>query len=276
MQTSQLTNLIDVDNILTDVNNEITSDFYYITKLLKDQNIHHSWYELFIGTYSSLVPILKQIDELRNDGTSIFPPANDIFKVFRKDINNIKIVLLGQDPYPKKGHAMGLAFSVNKEIVMAQSVCNIFKELKNEYPERKYNFTHGDLTTWSDRGIFLLNCALTVIEGKPNSQQKLWTWFTDICIKYICLKRSNVVFLLFGANAINKTNIINKINTDKKNLSQKFDSTKTNNIELNNIKLNKIVTCTHPSPMSAHNGFFGSNVFKKVDEKLGEPFDWSN
>ena len=147
---------------------------------------------------------------------------------------------------------MGLAFAVNKEIVMAMSVFNIFKELKVEYPECKYNFSHGDLTAWSDRGMFLLNSALTVIESKPNSQQTMWSWFTDLCIEYICITNSNVVFLLFGANAISKSNII------KKNISNP-----------------KIVTCTHPSPMSAHNGFFNSNVFKKVDTLLEEPFDWS-
>jgi uracil-DNA glycosylase len=242
----------DIDNIINEVNETLLSDFSYMVNLLIKHGIHKSWYKLFLGTYKKLVPILKKIDEIRNDGINIFPPSNDVFKVFRKNIDDIKIVLLGQDPYPKKGHAMGLAFSVNKEIVMAMSVFNIFKELKAEYPERKYNFTHGDLTAWSDRGMFLLNSALTVIEGKPNSQQSMWTWFTDLCIEYICCANPSVVFLLFGANAISKSNIIKK-----------------------NISNSKIVTCTHPSPMSAHNGFFNSNVFKKVDALLEKPFDWS-
>jgi len=247
---------------LTEINQLINSDFVYILKLLYKHNIHKSWYKLFIGTHIKLVPILKQIDELRNT-ESIFPPANDIFKVFRNDIDKIKIVLLGQDPYPKKRHANGLSFSVNKDIVMAQSVYNIFKEIKAEFPERKYNFLHGDLQAWNDKGIFLLNSALTVIEGKSNSQQNMWTWFTDLVIKYICIEKSNIVFLLFGANAINKSNIINDINViRKKNKDDKF-------------KQNHIVTGVHPSPLSAHRGFFGSNVFRLVEEKLGESFDWS-
>lgn len=250
----------EINILLAETSAELNSDLAYMVQLLQKYNIHKSWYQLFINTHTKLVPILKKINEIRQLGeVNVFPPANDVFKVFTKDINDIKIILLGQDPYPKKGHAMGLAFSVNKDITMAMSVFNMFKELKMEYPERKYNFVNGDLTPWFDRGMFLLNSALTVIEGNPNSQQSMWTWFTDICIEYICAhilkSNANIVFLLFGANAISKSHIIRKI------LPQ---------------TLTKIVTCTHPSPMSAHNGFFGSNVFKKVDELLDEPFDWSN
>lgn len=254
-------NILDeeIDNLLIEVNNELESDLAYIINLLRTHNIHKSWHKLFIDTHNKLVPMLKEIDVMRDEGeVNIFPTKNDVFKVFTKGIDDIKIVLLGQDPYPKKGHAMGLAFSVNRNIVMASSVYNMFKELKTEYPERKYNFLHGDLTAWADRGMFLLNCALTVIEGKANSQQAMWTWFTDLCIEYMCQyireNNINVVFLLFGANAISKINIIKLI------LPQ---------------QLIKFVTCTHPSPLSAHKGFFGSNVFKKVDALLDKPFDWS-
>lgn len=251
--------LEEINALLIDIEAELNSDLAYMINILQTHNIHNSWYQLFISTHKKLVPILRKIDEIRNDGlVNIFPLENNVFKVFTKDINEIKIILLGQDPYPKKGHAMGLAFSVNKDITMAMSVFNMFKELKMEYPERNYNFSNGDLTPWFERGVFLLNSALTVIEGKPNSQQSMWTWFTDICIEYICHNifehKRNIVFLLFGANAISKSNIIKQILPSS---------------------LIKIVTCTHPSPLSAHNGFFRSNVFKKVDELLDEPFDWS-
>jgi uracil-DNA glycosylase len=243
-----------LDVLIDEINLVINSDFTYIVTFLHRHNIHPSWYKLFVSTYKKLVPILRQLDEMRINGSeNIFPLENDVFRVFTKSIDEIKIVLLGQDPYPTKDHAMGLAFSVNKNIPMAKSVSNIFKELKIEYPERKYKFTHGDLTAWADKGIFLLNSALTVIESKPNSQQFMWTWFTDLCIEYLCKQKSDIVFLLFGSNAISKSHIIKNI-----------------------IDKPKIVTCTHPSPMSAYNGFFKSDVFKRVDALLDEPFDWSN
>jgi uracil-DNA glycosylase len=174
-----------------------------------------------------------------------------IFKVFEQNINNIKIILLGQDPYIKKDQAMGLSFSVPKNVKIPPSLYNIFKEIKQQFPERNYNFTHGDLTEWQSKGIFLLNSSLTVELGKSNSHQSKWTWFSDAVIKYIDNKRDDVVFLLLGRNAIDKQ------------------------IFIKNNK-NHIITGVHPSPLSAYNGFFESKVFKKVENKLNCIFDWSN
>ncbi len=249
-QTKLDESTIDIKRILSNISDIIESDFSYILNILIKYNIHQSWYELFISNHVKLSQILKQIDKARSIQT-IYPPENLVFRVFEADITDIQIVLLGQDPYIRKDQAMGLSFSVPQNIMTPPSLVNIFKELKLEFPERNYNFTHGDLTKWSNNGIFLLNSALTVIEGRSNSQQSMWSWFTDKVIEYINTKRSNVIFLLLGRNA-----------TDK-------------HIYVNQTK-NKIVCGVHPSPMSAHTGFFNSNIFKKVEEKLNHQIDWSN
>jgi len=195
---------------------------------------------------------MKKIDVSRLSNT-VYPPEELIFKVFETDIDSIKIVLLGQDPYIKKGQAMGLSFSVPDSVPVPPSLNNIFKEIKYEFPDRNYVFNKGgNLTKWYESGIFLINSALTVIEGKSNSHQNIWTQFTDEVIRYIDLRRSNIVFLLLGSNAISK---------------KKYISPDTKN---------HIVTGVHPSPLSAYNGFFQSGIFVKTEEKLGEKIDWSN
>jgi uracil-DNA glycosylase len=244
-QTNQM-----VDQILSDVQILNNCSETHIINLLYSHNIHSSWYELFLSNHQRLSETIKLIDSQRETKT-IYPSQNLVFKCFESDIADIKIVLLGQDPYINKDQAMGLSFSVPKTTPIPPSLYNIFKEIKAEYPERKYEFTHGDLTKWSTNGVFLLNSALTVIEKKSNSQQSLWSWFTDLTIEYINSKSSNVVFLLLGRNAIDKHVFV--------------DKTK-----------NKIACASHPSPLSAHTGFFGSEIFKKVEQKLGSDFDWSN
>jgi uracil-DNA glycosylase len=240
-----------IDELLSEINELNKSDTTYLVNLLVNSNIHKSWYELFLQTSNLLTNTMKQVDQSRLSNT-VFPPPELTFKVFESDINSIKIVLIGQDPYIKKGQAMGLSFSVPDDVVQPPSLYNIFKEIKTEFPDRKYKFDKsGNLTKWFESGVFLLNSALTVIEGKSNSQQGIWTQFTDEVIKYIDSKKSNVVFLLLGSNAIGKKYYINSNN-------------------------NHIVTGVHPSPLSAYNGFFNSGIFIKVEEKLGEPFEWLN
>ena len=222
----------------------------YLHWFLIHHNIHKSWYSLFSSLNIKLFTLVESIDKERSTKV-IYPDSNNVFKVFRYNINDIKILLLGQDPYHNINQAMGLSFSVPKDIKIPPSLLNIFKELKNEFPDKKYNFTHGDLTKWSNKGIFLLNSALTVIEKTPNSHQELWSWFTDQVINYIDNNRDNIIFLLLGKNAKMKKKYIND---DK----------------------NHIIEGIHPSPLSAHNGFFNSNIFIKIDDKLDKPFDWSN
>jgi uracil-DNA glycosylase len=241
----------EIDTLLTEVDGISNCDITYLINLLINHNIHSSWFELFIEQSPILINTMRNID-LSRQTLSVYPPSNLTFKVFETDINSIKIVLLGQDPYIKKGQAIGLSFSVPDGVTMPPSLHNIFKELKEEFPERKYKFDKGgNLTKWSESGMFLLNSALTVIENKSNSQQSLWSNFTDKVIEYINMKRTSVVFLLLGLNAASKKKYID-----------------------NNV--NHIITGVHPSPLSAYNGFFKSDIFKKVEEKLQEEFDWQN
>ena len=148
----------------------------------------------------------------------------------------IKLVILGQDPY-----IYGLAFSIpKKHKKIPQSLKNIFKEIKNSYPDYIIP-SNGSLLRWvKEEKILLLNSALTVIKGKSNSMMKIWQAYTDKLIKFISDTNNHTVFLLMGNFAISKSNLI-----DTKH---------------------KIFTTKHPSPLSAHNGFFGSNVFKNIND----------
>lgn len=182
---------------------------------------------------------------------SYFPPKDKIFQSFEL-ISNIKVLILGQDPYHGYDQANGLAFSVNKGIKIPPSLRNIFKELNNEYG---YDMPqHGDLSSWSKQGVLLLNSILTVESNKPSSHKKLgWEDFTNNIIKHISDNEKNIVFLLWGNFAKSKEDLINK---DK----------------------HLILKSTHPSPFSANKGFLGCDHFKKCNEYLEEkninPIDW--
>ena len=183
----------------------------------------------------------------------IYPSMFDIFNSMKMTaFKDVKVVLLGQDPYHNQGQAMGLSFSVPDGVDKPPSLVNMFKELKNELGiEINKN---GNLIGWAKQGVLLLNTVLTVREHQPNSHKgKGWEVFTDSIIKKISDLKSGVVFLLWGANARSKKALID----GQKHL---------------------ILECAHPSPLSAYNGFFGSGHFKKTNEyliKMGKtPIDW--
>ncbi len=174
----------------------------------------------------------------------IYPKGNNIFSSFELcPFDKVKVVIIGQDPYHGKNQANGLCFSVNNKTALPPSLKNIFRELKNNYP----NFTYkdGDLSNWAKQGVLLLNSILTVRENAPGSHSKFgWEKFTDLVINLISKKKFNVVFLLWGSFAISKKEIIEKKNS------------------------HLILTSSHPSPFSAHKGFFGQNHFKKTNNYL--------
>jgi uracil-DNA glycosylase len=181
----------------------------------------------------------------------VYPPKDDIFRVFTMPVTDIRIVLLGQDPYHGPGQAHGLAFSVPDNIQIPPSLRNIYKELQQEFPERNYKFHSGNLKRWADKErIFLLNTSLTVEEHRPNSHVDIWSEFTDDVIRFIDKNNTKCVFLLLGNYAKDKAKLINNTN--------------------------RIVTGVHPSPLSASKGFFGSDIFRKVELLLGEKVNWVN
>jgi uracil-DNA glycosylase len=206
--------------------------------------MHSSWNSLFEQYDIDLNLIFSPED-------TVYPKREDVLKVFELPVDEIQVVLLGQDPYHGPGQAHGLSFSVPDKIKVPPSLVNIFKELNSEFPDRKYNFVSGNLEKWFTREkIFLLNASLTVLKSKPGSHLDLWEEFTDDVIKYISDNNPKCVFMLFGNFAKRKREYIQ----DK----------------------SKIVTAAHPSPFSAHSGFFGSDCFKKTELILKKSIDWQN
>ncbi len=183
----------------------------------------------------------------------IYPDMHDLYNCFRyTPLDNIKAVILGQDPYHEPNQAHGLCFSVKKGVKLPPSLVNIYKEIEDDLGITEPNC--GDLTKWANEGILLLNTTLTVREHAANSHSKCgWAWFTDSVIKLISENTQNVVFILWGGNARSKAPLI--------------DETKHFKIQ-----------SAHPSPLSAYNGFFGSKPFSKTNGYLKsvgkEPIDW--
>ena len=173
----------------------------------------------------------------------IYPKQNEVFNAFRyTDFDNVKVVILGQDPYHGPNQAEGLSFSVSNEVLKPPSLKNIFKELENDlgipFPE------HNSLKPWAKQGVLLLNAVLTVEEHKPTSHKdKGWEKFTDNIIREINKRSTPTVFILWGAYARAKKTLI----TNPKHY---------------------IIESAHPSPFSARNGFFGSKPFSKTNEFL--------
>ena len=184
---------------------------------------------------------------------TVYPNMEDIFNALKlTSFKDTKVVIIGQDPYHGFGQAHGLCFSVKKGVVPPPSLKNIYKELKNDIGFEIPN--HGELTSWAKQGVLLLNNVLTVREGLPNSHKgKGWEIFTDRVIGELNKKETPVVFLLWGANAQKKAEIIT------------------------NPKHYKLMT-VHPSPLSASRGFFGCRHFSKTNEILQKnrinPINW--
>ena len=186
--------------------------------------------------------LMKTVDKKYNT-TTVITPKNKIFTAFDfTSINELKVVILGQDPYHGEGQAQGLAFSTPSSMKNPPSMRNILKEIMDDYGLSLC--ANGDLSSWARQGVLLLNTILTVEEAKAKSHHKIgWEVFTDNIIKAISTECENVVFILWGANAISKEKLI--------------DESK-----------HKVLTGVHPSPLSAYRGFFGCKHFSKTNEYL--------
>lgn len=184
---------------------------------------------------------------------TIYPDMHDIFNSLKyTSYSDVKVVIIGQDPYHGPGQAHGLCFSVKKGIEPPPSLKNIFKEINEELGTSIPN--HGELTSWAKQGVLLLNTVLTVRRGQPNSHKGLgWEKFTDKVIELLNKREEPIVFLLWGANAKQKQSLITN-------------------------PQHPVLCCAHPSPLSAYNGFFGCGHFKACNEfliKNGKaPIDW--
>lgn len=198
--------------------------------------------------------ILQFLAQEKQAGKIIYPNQNELFNAFKETpYEQVKVVILGQDPYHGPGQAHGLSFSVKPGIKPPPSLKNIFQELNTDLNLPIPN--HGCLDKWATQGVLLLNTALSVEESKPQSHAKIgWTVFTDNVIKKLNNYPKPLVFLLWGAHAKNKREFI----TNKKHL---------------------ILTAAHPSPFSVHQGFYGCRHFSKANAFLEahgrKPIDWS-
>lgn len=185
--------------------------------------------------------LLNTVSKLYEEKT-IYPPKKDVFNAFRLNYEDVKVVILGQDPYHGEGEAHGYAFSSLKTPI-PPSLKNIYKELYDDLKIEK-NMLDGNLLPWVKQGVMLLNTGLTVEKDKPNSHKDLpWDIFTDEVIRKLNEREKPVVFILWGNNARKKKDLI----TNKKHL---------------------VIESAHPSPFSARNGFFGSKPFSKTNNFL--------
>jgi uracil-DNA glycosylase len=217
-------------NIIKTINKDWKDELLLIYK--KDESIQKSF---------------KNIDNILSNSTKkktiIYPPMPLIFHAFNYfNIQECKVVILGQDPYHQPGQAIGLSFSVPDSMRIPPSLKNIYKELCSNNPDYQMPKT-GNLTHWVEQGVLLLNTSLTVFEGEPNVHSKYWTEFTNKIIKLVSDKNEHIVFMLWGNNAKNKDKFIN-------------------------ITKHLILKSVHPSPLSASRGWFGSNHFNQCNDYL--------
>ncbi|MCP3863553.1 MAG: uracil-DNA glycosylase [Aestuariibacter sp.] len=198
--------------------------------------------------------LMARIDAERAAGKAIYPPASEVFNALTlTPLDDVKVVILGQDPYHGPGQAHGLCFSVQPGVKTPPSLVNIYKELAQDI-EGFHVPEHGNLTAWAEQGVLLLNTVLTVEQGKAHSHAK-WGWetFTDAVIKSVNDTQQGVVFLLWGSHAQKK--------------GQNIDTQK-----------HYVLNAPHPSPLSAHRGFLGCRHFSQTNTLLSQqgktPVNW--
>lgn len=217
--------------------------------------IEESWKKELQGEFKkdyfkSLIRTLKQ---KKAAGKEVYPVGSEIFNAFKlTPFKDVKVVIIGQDPYHGPGQAHGLCFSVNKGVIIPPSLKNIYKELVTDV-----NFvtpSHGQLSEWAQQGVFMLNASLTVERSKPMSHAKIgWSSFTDAVIQILNERKQHLVFLLWGNFAKEKGKLIDT-------------------------KKHTVLTAAHPSPFSAYNGFFGCRHFSETNKSLAtfglQTIDW--
>lgn len=242
---------------------EILSQFFKKLRIVSNYlggnkmvNLENEWNELLHGEFEKeYYKNLRQFLITEYKTQTIYPNMYNIFNALKyTTYSNVKVVIIGQDPYHGPNQAHGLSFSVQKGVTPPPSLVNIFKEIKSDIGIDNLG-KHGELTKWAEEGVLLLNTVLTVRAGQANSHKgKGWEQFTDSVISLLNKRDTPLVFMLWGANAKSKAVYI----TNPKHL---------------------VLTSAHPSPLSAYNGFFGNHHFSKANAFLHqnglEEIDWS-
>ena len=215
------------------------------------EGVHSTWLPMFDQVVTELEDIGERINAERQTGQVLAPDSADIFRAFRQSLNDVRVVILGQDPYPTPGHAVGLAFSTNRGVrPLPRSLTNIYTELRDDLAIQPAE--HGDLSRWVNQGVLLLNTSLTVREGDAGSHRS-WPWkdVTGAALRALAHRGGPLVAVLWGREAQWAAPLLTGIN---------------------------LLDSAHPSPLSAHRGFFGSRPFSRVNDLLvaqsGNPIDW--
>ncbi len=206
---------------------------------------------MFARAATSLNEIAKRLDNEELTGVRHAPAREDIFRAFCAPLDSIRVVILGQDPYPTRGHAVGLSFSTNGDVrPLPRSLTNIYAELRDDLGIDPSE--HGDLSRWVDQGVMLLNTSLTVREGEAGSH-RAWPWrnVTGSALRALAERGGPLVAVLWGREAQWAAALLNGVDS---------------------------IESAHPSPLSAHRGFFGSRPFSRTNASLvnqgGDPIDW--
>lgn len=207
--------------------------------------MHESWKPFLDSEFAK--PYFRELSAFLHVAYAekqVFPAKSQVFRAFTTDLAEVKVVVLGQDPYHTPGAAHGLAFSVPDSQTIPPSLVNIYKEIDAEYGQHA-NPT-GNLRNWQQQGVLLLNNVLTVEAHKAGSHRgKGWEQFTEAVVRYLDAEREHLVFLLWGRDARSKKNMID-------------------------VNRHLILESAHPSPLSAHNGFFGNNHFRRANDYLAK------
>jgi uracil-DNA glycosylase len=223
-----------------------------ITQVIREM-CHTDWQHMLVECIDPFKESINALLKKEHDaGNEVFPAVNNIFKAFSMfDRRDLKVVILGQDAYHNKSKtgipfANGMCFSVPQECGKCPpSLVTIFKEIEHEYGIKR---TNTDLEDWATQGVLLLNCALTVKSGQPNSHMKVWKPFTEALVKRIAAEQEGIVYILWGEFAKSYVQIANIDESDKKNL---------------------VLTARHPSPLAMSKGSFVGNMhFKQANEYL--------
>lgn len=223
---------------------------------VQDVKLNDSWKQFLHTEFEKpyMLELKKFLIAEKAKKKIIYPPGPQIFNALNTtDFNNVKVVILGQDPYHGPNQAMGLSFSVPRGVQPPPSLQNIFKEIETDLGIKRPN--HGDLSHWAKQGVLLLNATLTVEAAKAGSHQKKgWEQFTDKIIESLNREKENIVFMLWGSYAQKKGEFIDR-------------------------KKHCVLESVHPSPLSAHRGFLGCKHFSKANKYLEskglKPIDWS-
>lgn len=213
--------------------------------------VHPSWLPAFGRAADALEDIAHRLEAERATGITHAPDRTDVFRAFRVPIESVRVVIVGQDPYPTPGHAVGLAFSTNRNVrPLPRSLANINAELRDDLGMEPAE--HGDLLRWVDQGILLLNTSLTVRQGEAGSHRS-WPWkeVTGAALEALAERGGPLVAVLWGRDAQWAVPVLNGV---------------------------ELIESAHPSPLSARRGFFGSRPFSRVNDLLvaqgAPPIDW--